>query len=554
MNMKSVLLLVLAGCITVPGYSMNYPIYGTKRYHRAADNPYYNQYYDRQSTIQQPFPQYGYGHHTHPSHHQSSAHNMRLQQMHPPHSTYDNGYVTDNGYYYYPSHEYHAYGMPTYHGDYKPKSIYYAPRPKYSYYDDREITSNPLDDLQEEILQEDEQERQSELLPYNGEEPDASETWYDEVPQDMPVNNEQDDLANNFLHNLMEYNRQVEENQRLQKLRADTIQTEQHPVEYDEYLELNPDDYQYEPQGEVNNFDIEKYRKEMDQYAEIPKKLLTESSTDMDDEDVRQLKSLVQKHHHEQPKVQRTKDENEHHNEFSLRKSTNNWKQSPAVIANSAQYDIDKTSNHNKYNDYDESSIEYDDDSWINWDRKRSGKRTQFQKSKQSSTTNVALSAPLVKTFTPHSTTVVPSLNQKMLGQKEVVLPRPATPQRQLFGNPAVELIHNKLVDNDDDSSDTIASPSSSPSSLNAIASMSSEASRENKQFLVDAKKNLLKNSYHNKQGDNDESNKRSNVKTKTENIYDTIKQLITMEEELKNVSNKNWPIENNIFKTLLFF
>lgn len=65
--------------------------------------------------------------------------------------------------YYYPSprHEMtgNMFGLPTYHGDYKPTPYYYAHGPSYSYTDDRDINSNPMDDLHEEMLQEDAMDR-----------------------------------------------------------------------------------------------------------------------------------------------------------------------------------------------------------------------------------------------------------------------------------------------------------------------------------------------------------------------------------------------------------
>lgn len=84
------------------------------------------------------------------------------------------------------------YGKPTYHGEYKPTRYYYARAPNYNYNDDHVDTENPLDDLHEEILQEDQRDRQQH-------QPVGQPKWFQNTGQPKS-------LTNNFLKNLMLYN------------------------------------------------------------------------------------------------------------------------------------------------------------------------------------------------------------------------------------------------------------------------------------------------------------------------------------------------------------
>ncbi|XP_035773668.1 probable serine/threonine-protein kinase fhkB [Anopheles albimanus] len=195
----------------------SYPVFGTKRYTRgnliptseygggsgalsgALGLPVYHRlptgrYYDAPLTSPQYFPFAPY------------------QQMQPSSSDYydDTGYYGDGAksFYYLPpppqpqsqhlryqrnNERYTSYGLPTYRGEYKPTPYYYAHGPSYSYTDDHE-SSNPLDDLHEEMLQEDERERAMDYYPV------GQEQWYESPSRP--------DSA--FLRNLILYNQQLQ--------------------------------------------------------------------------------------------------------------------------------------------------------------------------------------------------------------------------------------------------------------------------------------------------------------------------------------------------------
>lgn len=288
---------------------------------------------------------------------------------------YEDGYLTNNGYYYYPHHEYHAYGMPTYHGEYKPKAYYYSAGPSYNYYNDREPVSNPLDDLHEEILQENEQERQSDLLQRD----DYDDDYY--IDPNEKIHDQE--TTNNFLRNMMEYNRQNEKQQRMQQLHyRQRDQYDQVPVHRDEdyfsEMDVNPDDYQYEPQGE-DNFDLQKYwdaelqsmnnnnnnnnkaastneyhhRREPDN--------LHQSNNDQDVEDLKSLSKHEPEYYEEDYKKR-------YHNKEKL-VHANSWTNQKTSVP-------DLKPKPKEFED-DYSPVDYDDGSWINWDRKRSSLRSQ---------------------------------------------------------------------------------------------------------------------------------------------------------------------------------
>uniref|UniRef100_A0A182NUA2 Uncharacterized protein n=1 Tax=Anopheles dirus TaxID=7168 RepID=A0A182NUA2_9DIPT len=184
--------------------SNSFPVFGTKRYTRSnllpsgeyggqgLSLPVYHmpngRYYDAQLPPQYfPFAPYAQ----------------------PSSSDYydDTGYYGDasKSYYYMPqqpsphrryqrnNERYTSYGLPTYRGEYKPTPYYYAHGPSYSYSDDHE-SSNPLDDLHEEMLQEDERERARDYYPV------GQEQWYESPSRQ--------DSA--FLRNLILYNSQLQ--------------------------------------------------------------------------------------------------------------------------------------------------------------------------------------------------------------------------------------------------------------------------------------------------------------------------------------------------------
>lgn len=94
-----------------------------------------------------------------------------------------NGQAVDREYYY---------GKPTYHGEYKPTRYYYARAPNYNYNDDHAELENPLDNLHEEMLQEDQRDRQRQM-------PVGQSQWLQNTGQPHS-------LTDNFIKNLMLYN------------------------------------------------------------------------------------------------------------------------------------------------------------------------------------------------------------------------------------------------------------------------------------------------------------------------------------------------------------
>lgn len=149
------------------------------------------------STVAFTYPMYNYYQRA------SRAGNYQYDRAQP---TYNNGYrgsfdqsepanyyvderndqVADREYYY---------GKPTYHGEYKPTKYYYARAPNYNYNDDHVEPENPLDDLHEEMLQEDQRDKQQQQQHM----PVAQPQWFQNT--DQP-----ESLTNNFIRNLMLYN------------------------------------------------------------------------------------------------------------------------------------------------------------------------------------------------------------------------------------------------------------------------------------------------------------------------------------------------------------
>lgn len=189
---------------TTGSSSGTFPVFGTKRYARSNLVPS-SEYGGQSGGL--PLPVY----------HVPSARYYDTQvppQYFPfaPYQPASSDYYDDAGYYgdaaksyYYvpqpPQHRryqrnnerYTSYGLPTYRGEYKPTPYYYAPGPSYSYSDDHE-SSNPLDDLHEEMLQEDERERARDYYPV------GQEQWYESPSRP--------DSA--FLRNLILYNHQLQ--------------------------------------------------------------------------------------------------------------------------------------------------------------------------------------------------------------------------------------------------------------------------------------------------------------------------------------------------------
>lgn len=408
--------------------SLPYPIYGTKSYRRSVP----------MNNVNNPMPYY-----------QSAPQQYEEQPSLPAHYR-QQAYDSDAGANYYvddsdigtnigpAAHrlpQYQSFGLPTYRGEYKPTQYYYAHSPSYNYFDDRTAGSHPLDDLHEEMLQEDERERQSNL-------PAGQEQWYENAGHPRS-------LTNTFLNNLILYNN---------KLSAEREREIEAGNEYDEddayYGEVpNPAAYDiYDQQQQplahapkahhVPTIDKPKYFREQmaphvdrDEYADYDKPYEHVDAAN-DDEDVLELKSLSKSKHID--------------SDEDFYKAANQ---------------PHRFSDNVGYNSFDSPADDYDGDTWINWDRKRS-EATQKQsdenklnnilkaleyQSRMALKTKEATAAitTTVKSTLPTATPTLDAVLGLMKlkggkhheGQKEVVLSRPATPVRHVFSDPALDAL-----------------------------------------------------------------------------------------------------------------
>lgn len=418
------------------GIALPYPVFGTKRYHRSNVIP----------PVIGPVPVY------------SSVPQYFDGQGYDPYPYNIGSYGDESSYYYYPTRyepvrsSYRTYGMPTYHGEYKPTPYYYAHGPTYSYYDDHVESPNPLDDLHEEMLQEDERERQRNLLPV------GQETWYENTQR-------QDSMASAnaaFLRNLIAYNKQLNA--------AKVNEPFESNEEFDDYVN---DEEMYESQPELH------YNSNYNNYNNYNSNPVTNPRINEivdDDDDVRALKSLADKSLHQQ-------------------KFSNNQRKIDDMLDHTVQqYDNQQSWHHSaeapispsqssSYQQYD-ADPEYDDDSWINWDRKRNLKQSKSsdfsifnfsdRKSKQILSTQNPLHIvkPTIQqklkiqsssTSTSTSKPSSPSTSsgdelemslKKLSGQKEVPLLRPASAQRHNFNLPLKE--EDQEINNKRNSKDSV--------------------------------------------------------------------------------------------------
>lgn len=471
--------------------SLSYPIFGTKRYHRAGNTkhlvqpvPAYNavpQYYD-----EPPYVPVSAAVATYPEYQDDAS----------------------NSYYYLPANrESHYYGLPTYRGEYKPTPYYYAQGPSYSYYDDRQEQANPLDDLHEEMLQEDQRERQREL-------PTGQETWYDKSGR-------QDKLTNAFLKNLIMYNNQMNNGDGpvtsgsgvsgladFNKQRDFGVEDYDRSDFGDDYGDAN--EY-YEPQHGLPEVEVDydaQPQQQQQHYDNMQRRpMLSATQTSDDDENVRELKLLAKNKNRGHKNEQRQSSTHYGtHNNYQLQKQQ---QQQPQIQKQQQQklqqqqqlqhqqqrqpqhYDYQQDT---AYNGYD-SDPEYDDE-WINWDRKRSSNKQKhietigseisvrkpspvaehFQQAAQSHfpTVKPILASPRHSSSSSSSSSgniaddkhqkladadgsvvVPPVLLKSYKGQKEVVLPRPATPVRHPFSSPVMDMLtHNSIHEKRDTKTD----------------------------------------------------------------------------------------------------
>lgn len=232
----------------------------------------------------------------------------------------------------------YLYGKPTYHGEYKPSRYYYARPPNFNYYNDQMEPSNPMDDLHEEMLQEDERQR-------------SWPTGYKQYYQNTGLPKS---LTNDYLKNYMLYNNGMEADTQPIDTAAyddDEVNTAplsepNEPYDYYEPLKFQPNHFSYFEPYEPNKptYFNQDNRKPSDnrQYDSH-----TGQRSDYDDES------------HED------KDEKDLE---SLRKNKSN---NDKKVKYTEPKTFDIGTREQAYNSND-ASFDYDDDQWINWDRKRS--------------------------------------------------------------------------------------------------------------------------------------------------------------------------------------
>lgn len=524
----NMLLVIVFGAflITPSVTSMSYPVFGTKRYHRSMNTrslaaPMYNAQY------QQPQQQQ----------HQQQFYDEAPAYIDPSYGSYQQ---PDDSYYYLPPRrESQYYGLPTYRGEYKPKPYYYAHGPSYSYYDDRnEQANNPLDDLHEEMLQEDERERQREAPPVA-----PQETWY---------NNErggEDKLTNDFLKNLIMYNKEM-------AVKGTEYEPIQQANDYEDYEDPNVAaaiEY-YEPQKEYAPV-INKHQRHQDQYTGgfdtrtyVPASSIHHTAEALDettDKDVEELKNLARKNNknnNKQSNKQNRQKNNKQNNKQKNKQQKQNdlriaQEQRELLLQQQLQEQERQQEEHERqqyqrqqlllqqqqqalsgpsYSDYQQDpSTDYEsdppeyDDSWINWDKKRGYYLKQVPDKYIAYSQRKGYAAEETKEAKDQGTTTMHPLPSKKSentvsyndGQKEVVLPRPATPVRHPFSAPVLEMLtHNSIHNQENDK----RSPTTTTTT-----------------------------------DDDDKSTASSDSKKTT--VYDTIKQLLAMEQNLNVSKNQNY-------------
>lgn len=370
---------------------------------------------------------------------------MSSYSMGPATSDYydDSGYYNSNNYYYVPpvqrrhqrQDRYPSYGLPTYRGEYKPTPYYYAHAPSYSYSDDHE-SNNPLDDLHEEMLQEDERERARDYLPV------GQEQWYESPSRHTP--------DSTFLRNLIMYNNQMS------SLRNKQFDSNE---EYEEYEDVEPEYYDtpYADNRNTYNSYVNPYTGSTstgNSNNQNPFNKISSLRNSMaknaveDDEEVQELKSLIhqqknsrvlqQQQQQQQPQQQPPQQSPpQQQQQLSFEQQTpypmqDIKQQQQRSLANDYQHYTNTDSwqqDSPAYNQYDYDN-EYDD-AWTHWDSKRNVQPKKLILPAVIATTTMTTSVPTTATTEKPKVEIVQGRN----GQKEVVLPRPAVPVRNPFAN-----------------------------------------------------------------------------------------------------------------------
>lgn len=438
--MKKYATLSILFVTVAPILSFPYPIYGMQRYRRGGN---------AERTLTKSLPVYGSV---------PQYEDRYLSPANGPSYPY-----SDDEYYVGQRRQnvYSSYGSPTYRGEYKPSPYYYQPY----YYDDR-VESNPMDDLHEEIMQENERERQRQW-------PIGQETWFENSRRPSK-------LTSAFLQNLIAYNNKFGLNRE-----ADIDNTElDQDDDYFNEDSLPGDVYDAPSQPDYRYYDSSNQRATAPVSRAHDRLPYTEDSDEeeKDDEEVRELKSLAHrgrsqiKHNQEEPYDSYADGDHEQ------------WRATGNIANNEWQQDAPDRNVDNKNANF-ESEPDYDEGSWINWDRKRSVPQKQREniklfalnepKSSDDSPSNgqtnkneelkIVTQAQPTPTQSSTSTSMDYSsaLGRLKLeaghhqGQKEVLLHRPDTPIRQPFTPPLMNVLQQsaekgKLTNEKDTSKDIL--------------------------------------------------------------------------------------------------
>lgn len=372
------------------GLTHSYSVYGgNKRYNKASVVDQMTPIYTQQA----PLPPQYIDKQANTNYVQSQPRYLSLPYTQPRIAD-DYNYNSRNpnpSYFYSPRQDYQSYGTPTYRGDYQPKPYYFA-QPSYSSSDDHIEATNPLDYLHEEILQENERERSMNNAAFM---------------QNLALYNKQVDS----LHSRQQQLQQLQDLYNLKNVDPEDYDIEQPSDWYDQTsVVVDPnqfDDYQVIPQA------LPLQQQQQYQYQARP--------SDYDDEMVKELRDLT-KHNRKQSGG----------NKFdvpSMKQSYGNqdWQQ-----------DMPQEGD-------DVTEPEYDDDSWINWDQKRSiqpKKDYGLVDTTKEAFNKLPTPKPSASTQAPSTSTQKSKIIAKLhKGQKEVVLPRPATPVRKPFTEPIMKMM-----------------------------------------------------------------------------------------------------------------
>lgn len=298
----------------------------------------------------------------------------------------DNFYADDESFDDRPEREY-LYGKPTYHGEYKPTRYYYARAPSYSYYNDHTESTNPLDDLHEQMLQEDHNRQRNRLSGGK-----TSATAAEVTPQWFQNSGQPKSLTSNFMKNLMLYNDEMNDNTK--PIDMDTAAAAALPSYVDEEFENLSD--QNEP---YDYFDPLKFQhaNQFNHYGapSLNKQIYYNQNNREDNNNDEQQRVSFKNKNQRKPATHNDDDSYEDKDEKdleSLRKSHNHnsWNRKNNVGHNRNHVDNDDDDGDDDRVDNDthesdtvkhvdndnnggyDTGFDYDEDEWINWNRKRS--------------------------------------------------------------------------------------------------------------------------------------------------------------------------------------